>query len=226
MTAPPSRLNVPGSSLHAYAMLPLRAVLAGMLFAVAYPILLALAVARAVYLRAVVGSPSTILQKGTYGNDHKSDFNHVYPSHVLLSAPINPAKMRPILETLAAEGGIAWSEVELKVMPEAPNDWPATGSWRSDHFVPQLKGIDHFTYWQKRSGCVGKVIRVHVWNGKSKPKQTNNPPLATDNPRENTGGVLRLPSERGMSTPASRGVGAPHPCSVLSGRHPAAFYLC
>ena len=47
-------------------------------------------------------------------------------------------------------------------------------------------------------------------------------PLATENLLENTDGVLQ--------TSLPRGVGAPHHCSlaiiVLSGRHPAAFYLC
>lgn len=82
-------LNVPGTSFQAYATLPLRVLLAGMLFSMSYPLVLLLALLRAIYLRAAHGAPSQILKKGTFNNVHKSASNHVYPSHIILAAPVD-----------------------------------------------------------------------------------------------------------------------------------------
>lgn len=82
-------LNVPGTSFQAYATLPLRVLLAGMLFSMSYPLVLLLALLRAIYLRAWHGAPSAILKKGTFNNVHKSASNHVYPSHIILAAPVD-----------------------------------------------------------------------------------------------------------------------------------------
>ena len=131
--------NMPGATLKAYLMLPVRMIVFGVSFTLMYPLMLTAGLLRALYLRAVVGKPSKILKYGTYpppkpvadGATHVANHRACghYPCQQLYSKPLDEAKLRKALIGLCAEDGIKEEEISLKFFAEEPMDWPSSGSY-------------------------------------------------------------------------------------------------
>jgi hypothetical protein len=163
-------LNIPGTSVKAKLMLPLRFLLVSLLFSIFYPLTLVIAILRAIYLRVVVGLPSKILKVGSWKAWHMDDMH--YPCHQIYKEPLEEAKLRKVLVELCAEDGIPEEKIDLKFIDEKPNDWPPTNSFDVDHFIesnkrPGDKGHHYWDYVNERSarGEGPAFVKMHVWNG-------------------------------------------------------------
>lgn len=164
---PKESLSIPGKNCLAYVMLPLRIVLFLVIFLPVYCLMLIAATLRAVYMRLVNGLPSQILKYGTYGNT--ADDGEVYPSSVLLTEPLDEAKLRATVVQFCSEFGIPEDMIEIKFFEEKPPDWPTSGRWWPDYFVKSLQNDEHsfnpMTYWLfKEHGGKGGAVCFHVWN--------------------------------------------------------------
>ena len=76
----PRDLRLPGSNCCAYAMLPFRCVFTFVMVLVNWPLMVVVAVLRAIYLRCCCGKPSKILRYGAggVGDGHdKKNGNHM-----------------------------------------------------------------------------------------------------------------------------------------------------
>lgn len=165
------QLNVPGTSCQAKMLLPLRFLLVMVLWILFCPLLLIVAILRALYLRIVVGRPSQILKYGTYNANHAAGMH--YPCQQLYKEPLDEKRLREALESLCPEDGIEKDDFYLKFMDEEPNDWPSTNSWDIDHFIESNKSPDQKRHYMDFDGDAGKrgdppkaLIKIFVWNGK------------------------------------------------------------
>ena len=161
-----SQLNIPGQNEKANAMLPARVAIFSAAMAVAYPLLLTVCILRAVFMRTTKGTPSQILQKGTYNNAHLPDQH--YTCQLLFDKPLEEPRLRAALVELCAEDGITEDQIDLSFEDATPASWPATGSHRMNAYLPAAIGEDdsYVEYWSSR-GKSGKVVRLHVFNAKA-----------------------------------------------------------
>ena len=65
----------------------------------------------------------------------------------MFTEPLDETKLRAAVVSTAADDGIAEDEVEVKLMPEVPTDWPSSGSYDvSSALLPKTftKGTSYF----------------------------------------------------------------------------------
>jgi hypothetical protein len=95
MPPPPSKLRLPGANCCAYIMLPFRVVFTAIMFFMNWPLLVLVAVSRALYLRCCCGKPSKILKYGAKGvgngagkknTNHQPDAVRAPPASMRISA--------------------------------------------------------------------------------------------------------------------------------------------
>jgi len=137
-----------------------------------FPLCLVIAVLRALYMRCFVGTPSQILKKGNYNRKNSKDQH--YLNLQTYNMPLDEKKLRDAIVSLCAEDNIPEEEIDVTFLDEKPNDWPATGSFYSDHFIESLKipdkpGEHNYVMWDMDKANwkpPGKPVlfRMHVWN--------------------------------------------------------------
>jgi len=164
--------NVPGTSARAKIMLPFRVLLVTTLWVLLFPLLVTIAMLRALFMRVRRGRPSQILRTGRYNAVHMPAPDLHYNCMHTYTAPLDEARLRKALVELCAEDGISEEKIDLKFFAEEPNDWPASGSHRVDHFIESTKslgkeGYSMYDYGDDRQkrGDPEVVMRIHVWNG-------------------------------------------------------------
>ena len=106
-----------------------------------YPFVVVIAFLRALYQRAVRGRVSDILRchqlpftkNGIAGLGMIPDY---YPAQLVLSKPLDPAKLRPIFDEMIAEAGIASDLAELSFDESiVPKGFKASGPMDANHYV-------------------------------------------------------------------------------------------
>ena len=170
--------SMPGANPMAYAMMPLR-VLAYLFFlCLMWPLATLASILRACFLRIKVGAPSKVLKYGTYPHpkvDGPGRPTHAaavhYPAQFLFTEPLNETKLHAAVVSTAKEDGIAEDEVEVKIMPEVPTDWPSSGSYDvSSALLPKTftKGMSYldelFGPPLGKAGGWKHKIKVWVYN--------------------------------------------------------------
>lgn len=159
--------NIPGTSTYSLVMLPFRFAVAAPIFGVLYSVLLPVSWLRALYMRAFVGPVSKILIKGTRPLRNHSGGPFNYGAQLLFSEPFDEARLRAALVSVAGEDGIEEHEVDLTMRAEEPKDWPETGSWPMNHFVPDnLGNAQNFFVWQLSNIAKTKKVSWQCFNGK------------------------------------------------------------
>ena len=146
--------SMPGANPMAYAMMPLRILVYLFFVCLMWPMATLASILRACFLRITVGAPSKILKYGSYPYpkaDGPGRPTHVaakhYPAQHLFTEPLDETKLRAAVVSTAADDGIAEDEVEVKLMPEVPTDWPSSGSYDvSSALLPKTftKGTSYF----------------------------------------------------------------------------------
>lgn len=147
MPPPPSKLRLPGANCCAYIMLPFRVLFTVLMFCMNWPLLVLVAVSRALYLRCCCGKPSKILKYGAKGVGNgagKKNTNHQpdahYPCFLALDEPLEEEKFTKVVRELAAQDNIKEKHCQIDFMDEAPNDWhdgatDGSGSFQANHYV-------------------------------------------------------------------------------------------
>jgi len=139
------------------ALLPLRVLLYLLLVLVLVPLLAALAVLRAVYLRLVEGRASVILRA------HQEPYRNAIflGGQMVFQKPFDHAKLREIFFGMVEEAGIPRERARIDFEAEVPRPFPAaSGAMEADHYV------ERGSNWFKRSlGFRRQVVWLRVFTG-------------------------------------------------------------
>lgn len=138
-------------------MLPLRAVLYLVLVVLLVPLLTAVALLRAVYLRLARGRATAILRS------HQEPYRNAMflPGQMVFDKPFDHARLEEVFFAMAEEAGIDRARARIDFEAEVPRPFPTrSGAMEADHYV------ERGTNWFKRSLTLKRsVLWLRVFTG-------------------------------------------------------------